>query len=288
VTVVLKLVQILIRIVAPQTVVGVLGTEAMDRWRDRVKNLPLNPPAPAPRQVRVARNLSDEIKDLAIITARLTMSLAARSREHDAALQTVALISDHSSVSAAIKAAGQQYSKDAANHKMPTPPHIHIWAAAIQEALKSTNASEEDRAILHMHAASTGTPEELLDTAHCARFTRAFAPEMNKLRISVAPFLQPVLAALMRVLKSDGAIIKHGAAARNADERKLSDTLTNLNVWQRTNPGQENSNQFKFCSLLVALSLFLLVLAVFLFFLSLFLLVFLFSCLLALLLVFVA
>ncbi|CAE8635530.1 unnamed protein product [Polarella glacialis] len=212
----------------------------MDRWRDRVKNLPAVAPQ-VPRKVRVAGNLSEEIKELAVVTARLTMQLAARSREHDAALQTVTLISEHSPVTAAIRSAGQQYAKDASTHRMPTPPHIHLWAAAIQEALKSSNITAEDKAILLMHAASTGSPEDLVDTVHCARLTRAFLPETFKLRISVAEPLQPVLAALLRVLKADGASVKSGVAARHTDERKLGELLTHMNAWQRTNSGQDGS-----------------------------------------------
>ena len=82
-----------------------------------------------------------------------------------------------------------------------------------------------DLETLKAHSDSTPSPLALQDAVHICRISKAFIKGTAKIQLSVSAELQPVLAARIRLLQSNGAPLMHGAPPKSPLERAVETSL---------------------------------------------------------------
>ncbi|CAE8606332.1 unnamed protein product [Polarella glacialis] len=139
----------------------------MDQWKNS-RVAPSNPSGAA-RKVHVQGSVTDTVLQLAVTNAKLSMHLAARSRQHDACTQSVAIVPKDHTLSIAMHKAGKEYDELRKTHIVDYGPHILVWKSVIQTiaAMHSTTdsaVSDADFAIISEHGAAITNPLMLVDS----------------------------------------------------------------------------------------------------------------------------
>jgi len=88
-----------------------------------------------PLKVRVH---SEKESLLTIENSKLTLSLAARVRQHDACLMTTIIVPSSHSIASAMEAAGKEFNLKKQQDKgaLTVPPYIFAWSSAVLAAIE--------------------------------------------------------------------------------------------------------------------------------------------------------
>jgi hypothetical protein len=179
--------------------------------------------------------------ELTTQVAKLALSTASQLRLHQAVLIYTLIVEDTAEYAKAMFAAGLAYAEDhrqkltnGHTYRMAGPPHPYVWAALVCGLLtlfagaKADTLAQQlrtDLELLKAHSDSTSSPLALQDNVHICRISKAFMKGTAKIQLSVSAELQPVLAALTRLLQSKGATLMHGAPPKSPLERAVETSL---------------------------------------------------------------
>ncbi|CAE8636953.1 unnamed protein product [Polarella glacialis] len=173
-----------------------------------------------------------QTRSLAVAGTKLAVFLADRSRLHDARLQKALLLPEkHPVVQVALQAGKAFHQSKQKAGKDVSNPHLWVWRAIITAAceLPSENA---EKAILMEHRGQTTSPDMLKDTVFHCRINQTFREKaIYRICFVVAPPLDPVLDALLRVLVANGGQLKVSKPPRAALERSALQMLRNVGEW---------------------------------------------------------
>ena len=203
----------------------------MDAWALRDADVKMGrPPASASTAAtqrgrkRGPRQVDDELVQN---VAKLALQTSAIVRSHSASLQHCIIIDTTNPIVKAMTSMGRRYFDAKASHMqvLEGAPHIHVWAAMIQQIIDSKAAQGPDAEAPHAHAKTMASPQQLEDQVHVCMATSTHQEGKTKILISVSASLFGVLGAMLRTLQTQGGVLKHGAPPRSPLERQVAAAL---------------------------------------------------------------
>lgn len=128
------------------------------------------------------------------------------------------------------KAASQAYNEQvqsAGKDHDQGPPHVHVWAALLQNAVDSAITPPQKEAI-EAHMTGATTPQSLVHDVLYCRVATTYDKKHMKVYVATQPAVQEVVDELFAGLSLQGGIEKYGLTPKGAMERELQNLLEEI------------------------------------------------------------
>lgn len=172
--------------------------------------------------------MTDEQREIQEVTARLALSLEARSRAQDAQSFTNYIGDKSNAYCTAVEHTGKEYYnrvKGKPRHG-EGPPHLWLAASLIQEAASAPDLSPVESATFDQIASEFAAPGALDDLIRVCRYSATFK-KGTKITLGFTPTAYSIglPQALDRLLGESGLTRKRGEAPRGPLARRLRELV---------------------------------------------------------------